>query len=116
MNFGITFFIIAGLVLILAALILLIYCLCRNQSKCSHKNRERIQKLKDKVLYNPFIKYSYVNCLKINMAGLMALSNFDNESINQRIVAIAVIALISLLPLLFARILCKHAEQLDSEA
>ena len=72
----------------------------------SLKSKERIKWLKDKVFYNPLIRYSLLNAMNYNMAAMTVFVNTNGE---QRQVIIAVLLLIvnNVLPIVYARILIK---------
>ena len=111
-NIGFTSLLIAGLFLIILFIILCIYCICR-KTQCSHKCNEILGKLKQKLLYNPFIKYSYLNGLKSNMAALLVIQDFNASPIESRIIAVLIFIIINMLPFLFTKILISNYSRLD---
>ena len=72
----------------------------------SLKSKERIKWLKDKVFYNPLIRYSLLNAMNYNMAAMTAFVNNNGEQ-RQVIIAILLLIVNNVLPIVYARILIK---------
>ena len=53
-SFGVTFILIAAFLVLLIAIFLFMYWICR-KTKCSHISSEKVGKIKEKLLYNPLI-------------------------------------------------------------
>ena len=70
-NFGPTFILFSTLFAILIAIVLVIIYL---QKRCilSEKNRIRYARLKNKVFWNPVIRYLFLNALKLNFSAMIA--------------------------------------------
>lgn len=113
-NYGITF--IATLVLISTIVLLLtvLLCLCR-ASCCQSKCRKLMERAKAKLLYNPLIRYAYMNCCKLNITALLVFAHPASQQSSrvQLVVAVLTFALINLLPFFFARVLKKYASRLQ---
>ena len=71
-NFGISFILIFILLLIIY---LVIVCGARVSKRyaMSSKVQEFFRKIEKKLLYNPMIRYSMLNCLKFNYTAIVAL-------------------------------------------
>ena len=111
-NFGPTFFIFLGIIILLSIIVLATYCICRRSERFSEKNKECSEKLKKKIFFNPFIKYSYLNALKVYMSSCLVFLQFEESSVGQKAVAIFILLVISLLPILYARIMFKNKKNL----
>ena len=72
----------------------------------SLKSKERIKWLKDKVFYNPLIRYSLLNAMNYNMAAMTAFVNNNGEQ-RQVIIAILLLIVNNVLPIVYARILIE---------
>lgn len=72
-NFGPTLllgsFAFIGLILLIIVIILVFKKLASTE-----KGRQRIKWLKQKVFYNPIIRYLILNCLKLNVAAILVLT------------------------------------------
>ena len=76
----------------------------------SVKNKERIERLKKKLFFNPMIRWLYLSSLKFYFSALVT---FKGEV---SIVAILILTSITLVALILATILYKHSDDLDSES
>lgn len=92
--------------------VLILYLVCR-RANCGEKHKERIQKLKQMIFFNPFIKYSFVNSLKFNMTAVLVFNSFGSKSAGQCTVAVLTFLLFVSLPFLYARLLFKNHDKLD---
>ena len=72
----------------------------------SLKSKERIKRLKDKVFYNPLIRYSLLNAMNYNMAAMTAFVNTNGEQ-RQVIIAVLLLIVVNVLPIIYARILYR---------
>ena len=77
-NFGITFF-LATAALILLVVLVSIIILLSSRTKLSRKNQERKKKLKDKILYNPIIRFAFLSALKTNLSSILALKSEESS-------------------------------------
>ena len=102
--------------LILLILIFVIYCTYRLSKKfCdASKNRERIEKLKNKIFFNPMIRYTLLNCLKFNIVAMTAIRRSQGAA-GAIFTAIVIELLFLLIPILYAYILKKKIDMLEEE-
>mmetsp|Transcript_20732 Transcript_20732/g.25371 ORF Transcript_20732/g.25371 Transcript_20732/m.25371 type:complete len:301 (-) Transcript_20732:1007-1909(-) len=91
---------LGSLVFVLIIIMLVAVIVISRRVKFSDKCRERVKKLKQKVFYNPIIRYLLLNSLKLNMSGLIVFktAGATKEDIA---VAVAIIALVNGAPLMF---------------
>ena len=73
-NAGVTLILITILMIIIALLILAVFC-CAKMCDWTKEKKEKLQSLKDKVLFNMPIKYTQLNSLKLNLAAIVACTN-----------------------------------------
>ena len=112
-SFGPTFYITTGtftLILLLALLIIFI----GRRLDLSDKNILRLKSLEDNLFYNPVIRLMFLEAIKTNISAALVFKLLGNESA-QVICASLVLALINGAPLIFARILKKRENDLESE-
>ena len=69
-NLGVTMIVGSSVLFILIILILICRSYARNCS-ISVKNRERITALQYKVFFNPIIRFTFLQCLKLNITLLL---------------------------------------------
>ena len=67
----------------------------------SQKGKERLQQLKTRLCYSPFIRYAYLNALKLNMSCYMVFKSSADAPSKDLVGAIALFSAISLIPLVF---------------
>ena len=65
-NLGVSFFVSTALIVLTLGLILGFYWCFKNCQSKFPRLFERLQKLKTKVLWNPIIRYTYLNSIKFN--------------------------------------------------
>ena len=65
---------------ILLILLVVIYGTYRLSKSCcdNSKTRETVEKLKNKIFFNPIIRYSLLNCLKFNIVALTAIRRAES--------------------------------------
>lgn len=73
-----------------------------------------MEDLKLKVFYNPIFRYFILNSLKLNMAGVFALTAAGKES-SLVIFPIALLTVITQFPLLLSFVLLYKRDDLDEE-
>ena len=74
-NLGPTFLLCSAIFIGLILLILLVYQLSKVQC-CSQRIRNTLAKIKGYLFWKPFIRYSYLNCLKFNMVAMTTFAGF----------------------------------------
>lgn len=116
-SFGATF-LAAFLIFAFFILLIIVVVILARRVTCSEKCRGRVNNLKQKVFYNPVIRYIILNSLKFNMSGIMAISAFmtgEEPSISNMLVGVAIITLTNLVvPIVFGIILYRNREVLNS--
>ena len=107
-NLGLTLLIFSGIfILIILIVILLVYAKkkCKNLSQ---KNKERVEKLKLSIFWNPIIRYTFLNCNKLNTTAMSGLILGLTANKNQVIVSSLILAFMTALPFIYMRILYKN--------
>ena len=100
--------------IVLVASIVGVLFLCSKRFNFSPKAKERIRRLKNKIFYNPLIRYSLLNTMSYNMIAMTAFANAHDEA-KQVTLAVIILISINLLPLFYARLLYKRKAELGSE-
>ena len=95
-------------------LTLMLYLICRKCS-LSGKNKERLQKAKDKIFFNTMIRFVFLGSLKLNFTAFTAVKNFTEISTSSKIVGILTLVLINMLPIIFFAILYRNSDRLDEK-
>ena len=73
----------------------------------SQKIQEFFGRIKKKLIYNPIIRYTMLNCLKLNYTAVVALIGVESTRWTNTVVAILTISVILSLPFIYARVLYK---------
>ena len=81
------------------------------RKECSSKCRSCITSLKQKVFWNPMIRYVYLNALKLSMASLYVIKADGYE-----IGAVLVLIALNIAVALFVRVLFKSQSELNKPA
>ena len=113
-NLGPTFLLMALLVIVVITLsVILFYCARRQQ--LTSKIKSRIMDLKQKVFFNPLIRFVYLNYLKLNMGAMVGI--FSAKATYKDILpSCAVIIVLNLIPIIFAYVLHKKRLNLAEES
>lgn len=112
-NIGFTLiFITICIILICSTIIGLIYCIKR--CRASEKWKERAQKLKNMVFFNPLIRYSFLSAVKLNIAAFIALRGKEGSTMNL-VLAVTIIICLNLLPFFYSAFLYRNRSKLESE-
>ena len=99
------------LLLIIVTVILVKYS---ESFKLSTKAKERIEWLKQKVFYNPLIRFSMLNTLKWNLIALTAFTTLKGSTVEIIFGVLLYIAL-NLLPFFYLWLLYKQQAKLSTE-
>ena len=99
-------------VLILLVIALIVVC-CKNRN-LSEKNKKRIKDAKRKVMWNPVIRYLFLNSLKINYSAACVFKHTDAGAWSQ-FVAVLMLVGINVCPLILSRILFKNNGVLEDK-
>ena len=75
----------------------------------SVKSKEKIEKIKRKIFFNPMIRWLYLSSLKLYFSAILSFKGEVN------LVSILILTTITLVAIILAGILNKNAENLDSE-
>ena len=111
-DLGTTWLVAAGL-LLLTLLLLLLGLL---KKKLNDKLKMVIEKVKAKLFWNAFIRYTLQTYLKIGFVCIPALAILSTKGATQKISIFANVALLLILPGLYAAILYKKREKMLEEA
>ena len=71
-NIGPTLLLGTGFLLFIVMIVVLLVLICRKRS-CSPKCKERVEKQRKKMLFNPIIRYCFLNAFKLNLNAMLAL-------------------------------------------
>ena len=66
-----------------------------------------------KIFFNPFIRYSLLNALKLNLNAFITLKAYNVSNIGERVTAIIILTIINLVPIILARLLFKRKNELE---
>ena len=94
-NFGVT--LILGSIILALLIILVLIAIYISRSE------ERKKWLKDKIFFNPFVRYAFLNALKLNMAAMVAFKRQSND-LTAIIVAILLFVGIHTVPFVLAKL------------
>ena len=114
-NLGLTLLIVSSIFVLLILVIVLLVTIKRKCKNLSEKNKERIEKVKLSVFWNPIIRYTFLNCLKLNttaMTGLFLVLTTDSTQIA---VSSVIFATMCIVPFIYSRILYKNSDMLEDE-
>ena len=112
-NLGVTLILITFAILIIAFIVILLL-LCSKVCSLSPKTKERIEKLKNKIFYNPLIRYSLLNTMNLNMTAMTAFV-IAPDDVGEVTVALAILLTINILPICYARLLHQKKAELGTE-
>ena len=103
-------------------LIVLIVLITIKISRCycqSEKCQERIKKKKQTLFYQSLIRYTLVNCLKLNMMAILGLKTANasttKDPSNMVVSSLILFVMALLLPLVFALVLYKRRDHLGED-
>ena len=106
---------ISTLVFLVIVLLILILIFCNKRPNIAVKRLELIEKLDKKIFFNPFIRYSLVNALKLNLNAFITLKAYTTNNTGEKATAIVILTLINLVPIILARLLFKRKDKLEDE-
>ena len=78
--------------------------------------KQLIEKVKAKLFWNAFIRYSLESYLKWAFVSLTVLSSIQNRSLIEKVAVIICISILSTLPFIYLTILFRKREMLTQEA
>ena len=118
-SFGTTLILASIGFAVLIAVVLLTVYLCKRLT-CSAKCKTGVRKLKQKVFWNPFIRYIFLNSLKLNMATFVVFKSMKADTktptTTEISIAISICVILHLVVIVFYCVLKRHHEQLKDEA
>ena len=100
-----------------AFIILVVLLLLYLRKKCktlSDKNKKRFENLKSKIFWNPFIRYTLLNALKLNMSAMTTYKVNINDGVNVGVASFILLVFL-MLPLGYSIILYRLNDSLDKE-
>ena len=100
--------------ILITMVIVVVITLCCSCCTLSEKNKTRIADFKNMVFFSMPIRYTMVNCLKLNLSSLMVLKVAYEPSWSQILVASLILAAINCVPIFFARLIWKKFDILDT--
>ena len=102
-----------SLIFLIIVIVITIIVACCKRSKLSEKNKERVENLKRKIMYNPLIRYVMLNSLKFNYSALCVFKHADSDAGSYFIAAVMLI-LINSCPIIFTVVLFRKNNDLTS--
>ena len=102
------------LCLLIIVILLVLLCLARRYGM-PEKCKSLINKVKSKIFWNLMIRYLFLNALKLNMTGLVAIKTATEAGVNLAI-GVGTLSVINMVPLVFVCFLYNNQDELESEA
>lgn len=113
-NLGATFiFIFSALLLVTTIVAFLAWC-SKRQNKVSPACREKIQKVKNKVFFNPLISYSMLNSMKLSMIAVTAIGGARSDPTQIVVGSLLFTALVAT-SVVYQRLLKRRSDKLACE-
>ena len=114
-NMGVTFTLIAAFVVTIILLVFSLYCCCKSCGSTCSKCKELMVKLKDRLFWNPIIRYTYEAALKYNQVALLAIMFGHSEGRTSELLGgIALLLLFAVvIPGIYIWLLVRHLDNLD---
>ena len=112
-SFGATL-LLGTIVFILILVVIVIVIIVVRRTRSSLKCRERVQKIKLAIFFNPIIRYLVLNSLKLNMQAVVAVKA-TGGSIADFASSIGIIVLINGSPLIFYIVLNRNHDNLEDK-
>ena len=114
-NMGVTFFVFTGIIFAIALLVYGIYWCCKICQSRFPRFFEKIQKLKNKLFWNPIIRYTYLNAIKLNQSALISIvyGLRDNEMAELIGGVVLFFVFAALIPGIYIRLLVKNLDELN---
>ena len=110
-NLGITVLLVT-LLFILFIVVVFASAYFANKYALSEKVRELFDDLKSILLYNPLIRYTMLNCLKLNNTGMVAFIGLST-GIVQFSLSVLIVTVMTTLPIIYAVIVYKKRKELN---
>lgn len=114
MSFGPTYYIMLSLFIFFTLLALLVLFIGKRIHNLSEKNKARLNKLEDILFFNPVIRLTFLSAIKVNIAALLVFKLLADEP-DQVIAASAMFGILTVIPLIYSRVLCKYGKRLHEE-
>ena len=111
---GVTLILLTALIILILFVFFILHFIV-TRTKYGSKAEIALDKLKQKLFYGPFIQYSQLNALKLNMILFLALKNADNETAQGFLAFAIAIQVIGLSLLYFTCLFYKHKKHLLEE-
>ena len=112
-NLGISLFLLS-LAFLALILILVVLIQLKRRIKLSDKTKARIKKVKEKIFYNPIVRYLLLNSLKLNFAAFIVFKKPVGGAWDV-FVGISLMLIINALPIFFFFLLRKNRTILENE-
>ena len=95
-------------------LILVVLIQLKRRIKLSDKTKARIEKVKEKIFYNPMVRYLLLNSLKLNFAAFIVFKKPVGGAWDM-LLGITLMLIINALPIFFFFLLRKNRTILEDE-
>ena len=110
-NLGITVLLIS-LLIILFVVIIFAGFYVSNKYALSEKVRLLFADLKSMLLFNPLIRYTMINCLKLNNTGMVVFIGLSTGT-SQTVFGVLIVIAMSILPIVYAVIVYRKRKELN---
>ena len=101
-----------SLLIILFVVIVFVGLYVSNKYALSEKVRENFAELKSMLLFNPLIRYTMLNCLKLNNTGMVVFIGLSTGT-TQTGIGVFVVAVMTTLPIVYAVIVYRKRKELN---
>ena len=113
-NFGVTF-VIGSAILAFIVLVVVLIIIGGRKCHCSQKNQARVKSIKQKIFFNPIIRYLLLNALKLNFVSLVVFKSTKERTLKEISVSVVTFAVVNISPIIFLYVLRKNRDHLNEE-
>ena len=101
------------LCLLIIVILFILLCLAKRYGM-PEKCKPIINKVKNKIFWNVLIRYLFLNALKLNMTGLLAIKTSTDYDFNVYS-GVLTLSVINMIPLVFCCFLYSNQDELEEE-
>ena len=101
-----------SVLIILFVVIVFVGVYVTNKYACSEKVRLLFADLKAMLLYNPLIRYTLLNCLKLNNTGMVVFIGLSTGP-GQTGIGVFIVAAMTILPIVYAVTVYRKRKELN---
>ena len=100
--------------LVIVFVVLLMFYIRKKCKNLSEKNKQRFESLKGKIFWNPLIRYTLLNALKLTMSALTTYKVNIDDGVNIGFSTLILIVFL-LLPIVYSVVLYRLNDSLDKQ-